>query len=145
MSALHFLWVWCGHLAALAVGVWAIVRGGWTERCGTLLIWFTWILTPIVQTKGVSGLDPGIFLVDLITFSGFVWLSLDSRKLWTAFASAFLLLTVVGHIAPLLSDSLSVFIYITNNGFWGGYALLGALTAGMIYREKPAERTLSKP
>jgi hypothetical protein len=136
MTVLHLLWVWGGHALALLIGIWALWRGTKTERYGAIFIWLMWVLSPLLQTKGMIGLDYGLLIVDAGTMLAFFWLSATSRKFWTAFAAAFMVLTVAGHFSTPLSSDVNLIIYLTNNGFWGGYAMLGALAAGMTGVER---------
>lgn len=142
LRLVSFIWMKTSTVLAVTVGIWALWRGQWPERYGALLIWFTWILSPIVQTPR-PGFDPGIATVDTLTLIGFFILSLWSRRFWTAFITAFMLLAVLGHFASLLSQDLSLFVYITANSFWGGYALVFALMAGMISLER--QRRFARP
>ena len=144
MTVLHLLWVWGGHILAVLIGSWALWRGGSTERYGAIFIWLMWVLSPLAQTRGTIGLDLGILAVDATTMLAFFWLSALSRKFWTAFAAAFMVLAVAGHFSPVLTSDISLFIYLTNNGFWGGYAMLGALVAGMIEVEQRCWNRLTR-
>lgn len=139
LHLINLIWSKTSLVLAIVFGVWALWRGTRTERIGTGLIWFGWIASPLVQTPQ-PGMDIGITIVDTIVLIGFVWLSFTTRKLWTAFATAFLLVALMCHFAPLLTPHVSLYVYITANSFWGGYALLGALLAGMIQVEKQRKR-----
>ncbi|ESQ81203.1 hypothetical protein [Asticcacaulis sp. YBE204] len=142
LHLLHLIWLYGGNVLALLIGIWALWRGGKTERLGTVVLWGGWIATPLVQTPH-AGIDIGILIVDLIVTAGFFWLSLTSRKLWMAFATAFMVMAVASHFAPLLTRYVSLYVYITANGFWGGLAVLGAFLAGMLQVEK--ERHKARP
>lgn len=142
LQLINLIWSQTGNALAIILGVWALWRGGKTERLGTGFLWFGWVATPLVQTPR-PGFDTGILIVDLIVLSGFFWLSLTSRKLWMALATAFMVVAVASHFAPLLTHHVSLYVYITANGFWGGYAVLDAFLAGMIQIEKDRRRTLA--
>jgi len=133
--------MWLGNALAAGLGVWALWRGRWVERCGALIMCSNWVLTPFVQDYRNVGLDWGILIVDALSLVGFFWLSLRSRELWTAFATAFMFLAVIGHFAAKVTEGLSLYVYISGNGIWGGYAILCCLTAGMLAQEKRRKRT----
>ncbi|MDC7682777.1 hypothetical protein PQU92_05785 [Asticcacaulis sp. BYS171W] len=135
LHLINLIWSKTSLVLAIVFGIWALWRGTRTERIGTGLIWFGWVASPLVQTPR-PGMDVGIAIVDTMVLIGFVWLSFTTRKLWTACAAAFMLVAVACHFAPLLTPQVSLYVYITANSFWGGYALLGALLAGMLRVEK---------
>lgn len=132
----RFLWVWCGHTLVIFFGVWALWRGGKTERFGAAFILTAWFLTPLVQTKGMVGLDLGTTAIDVVLCLGLTWLSLSSRELWALLASSSQLLCVIGHFASALSPNIGMFTYVTGNGFWGGYMLILALAIGIMGKER---------
>ena len=130
-----FLWQWCGHALIIFFGAWALWRGGRTERLGAAFILTTWFLTPIVQTRGVVGLDLGTTTIDVLLLLLLTWLSVSSRELWTLLASSSQLLCVIGHFSSALSPNIGMFTYVTGNGFWGGYMLILALAIGVFGAE----------
>lgn len=131
----EFLWQWCGHALIIFFGAWALWRGGKTERLGAAFILIAWFLTPIVQTRGVIGLDLGTTTIDALLLLVLTWLSISSRELWTLLASSSQLLCVIGHFASALSPNVGMFTYVTGNGFWGGYMLILALAIGVFGAE----------
>ena len=131
----EFLWQWCGHALIIFFGAWALWRGGKTERLGAAFILIAWFLTPIVQTRGVIGLDLGTTTIDALLLLVLTWLSISSRELWALLASSSQLLCVIGHFSSALSPNIGMFTYVTGNGFWGGYMLIFALAIGVFGAE----------
>ena len=127
----HFIWGWTGNVLMLIVGIWALWRGGRTERWGAAIMAIGWVVTPLVQTHRFNGIDPGIFTVDLLVFLALTALSLWSRRLWTLFAAAFMLDDVASHFAFGMASHIGGWAYITALGIWGGYGIIFALAAGM--------------
>jgi hypothetical protein len=138
---ISFIWAWGGTVLAVAITVWAVLRGGSTEKYGAIINLICWFLTPLVQTKA-PGIDIGVTLVDTGLLTTFLWLSLRSRELWAAFAAAFQFLCLIGDFAIGLTHNVSLYTYITGNGLWGGYAILATLIAGMISAEKRRKQEL---
>jgi hypothetical protein len=132
----RFLWVWCGHALVIFFGAWALWRGDKALRFGAAFILIAWFLTPLVQTRGLVGLDIGTTAVDIALLVGLMWLSLTYRELWALLASSSQLLCVIGHFASALSPHVGMFTYITGNGFWGGYMLVLALAIGVMGNER---------
>jgi hypothetical protein len=131
-----FLWMWCGHALVIFFGAWALWRGDKPLRLGAAFILIAWFLTPLVQTRGLVGLDIGTTSVDIALLVGLTWLSLTYRQLWALLASSSQLLCVTGHFAAALSSHVGMFTYVTGNGFWGGYMLVLALAIGVIGNER---------
>ncbi|MDC7692846.1 hypothetical protein PQU94_00980 [Asticcacaulis sp. DXS10W] len=130
------LWAWTGHFLMAALVIWALWRGEVAERLSALIIFVGWSLTPMVQSVGVIGLDPGTTLVDVIATICLIWLSERERKLWLLLASACALLGTTGHFASEISPPTEFRAYFLNNGFWSGYMLLLALFIGMLNAER---------
>lgn len=138
----HLIWAWAGTALFVIVGLWALLRGGRTERYGVGIIAAGWIITPLVQTHPVIWPDPGAVVVDSVVFAALLALSLTSRKLWTLFATAFQMDTLAAHAAIWLSPQIGGFSYYTSTGLYGGYYVVFALAAGIIACER--QRRLSK-
>lgn len=132
----NLAWSWLGHILMCALAAWALFRGKFTERTATSIVGLGWIITPLMQSKGVVGLDLGTTSVDLIVFILLTWLSCRTRKLWVLFAASSILLGVAGHFSAVLMNDISLPAYISNNGFWSGYMLLFALFIGLVDAER---------
>lgn len=129
-------WAWGGHLLMACLVMWAFWRGGNTERLCALIILVGWMLTPLVQTVGVIGLDPGTTLVDSTATLLLIWLSEKKRQLWLLFAASCAVLGTTGHFATAISSPIGYRTYFFNNGFWSGYMLLFALFIGLVNAER---------
>lgn len=135
----HLVWVYAGIIAGILCGIWAIWKGGPTEKAGAALIATTWIFSPIVSQ--FDGPGPGAYVkaLDILIFFAFVALALQSRRLWV-FA---LCMCALNGLITYFVTSYKVFglyAFVTATTFWLGYAQLICLSAGIIDYQNTLKR-----
>jgi len=120
----------------------ALWRGGWPERVAGAGILVTAIAAPIVQQSPfMADTDLGVFALDLGLFFVLLWVALRSDRWWPLFATAFMLLAVVTHLAVMLSSAIREFTYVTATTLWG-YLVVYSLAFGLweISRRRKRQR-----
>jgi hypothetical protein len=125
------LWARGGDIAALICCLWAVCRGGPVEKIGAVTIGVAWFLSFLLQNKGPHGLGLYVGIIDVTTLIIFVVLAVQTRRLWTFFAAACMLNSVISHLVPHFTG-FGVYGYVTAVGLWGGWALLACLVWGVV-------------
>jgi hypothetical protein len=85
--------------------VFALLRGGPSERAAALIVLIAAVVSPLEAHDGSRlwhGTEVGILAVDGATLAAFVTIMLLSTRFWPIWAAAFQLLTVVSHVGPVL-------------------------------------------
>jgi hypothetical protein len=140
----HIIWVNASRLCFVACMIFAIWKGGPTEKAGAALIAFGWILSPIVTQ--FDGPGPGIYvrIIDTLLFIGFVALALHSRRLWVF---VICMCALNGLITYFFTgyEAFSMYAFVTATGFWLGYALLICLAFGIIDYQQSQKRQKVSP
>ena len=122
-----------GAVFMVATCAFALLKGDEPERIGGSVFALIWFASILVQSDGdLHSVQWGIFYLDLVllaVFAGLVW---KSRRAWTVWASAFQLLTVMGHIMNMtdLRPSIAAF-YAVNN--LAAYGIMACLAAGTFW------------
>ncbi|GGZ39219.1 hypothetical protein [Asticcacaulis endophyticus] len=122
-----------GLAVAVIIGLWALWRGGLTERVGAAIIVGGWCLTALLKHNGLP--TTTIAVLDIIVTVALIWLFVWSRKTWTLFAASFQLLAILTHFAASFTGYHGWFAYLTPLNMFGGYGLLLALAVGIIQAE----------
>lgn len=140
----HVIWVWGGDQACFLCVVWAIWKGGPTEKRGAALIAFTWILSTIVTQ--FDGPGPGAYVrtVDILFFISFVALALQSRRLWVFIACMCALNGLITYFATGYK-AFSMYAFVTATTFWLGMALLICLAFGIMDYQRTQKRQALNP
>lgn len=139
----HLAWVYGAYVAFTLCVIWAIWKGGPTEKQGAALLVFGWMLTLVVTR--FDGPGPGIYVqvLDAFCFLAWVALALYSRRLWVFV----LCMCMLNGLVTYLTTGHKVFglyAYITAIGFWLGYAQLICLAFGILdYQSTLKRRRLS--
>lgn len=139
----HLVYVYAGYLAGILCGIWAIWKGGPTEKQGAALLAFGWILSPILTRY--DGPGPGIYVqtLDVVTFFIWVGLALHSRRLWVFVLCMCMLNGLVTYFA-ISHKVFGLYAFMTAIGFWLGYAQLICLAFGILdYQSTLKRRRLS--
>lgn len=139
----HVIWQNSGRLAFIVCIASAFWKGGPTEKKGAALIAAAWVLSPIV-TK-FDGPGPGIYvhMVDTALLISFVFLALQTRRLWV-FAMCMCVLNGLVTYFVTGYKVFSMYAFITATTFWLGYAELICLAFGIVdYRLTLRRRKLS--
>ena len=122
-----------GAVFMVATCAFALLKGDEPERIGGSVFALIWFASILVQSDGdLHSVQWGIFYLDLVllaVFAGLVW---KSRRAWPVWASAFQLLTVMGHIMNMtdLRPSIAAF-YAVNN--LAAYGIMACLAAGTFW------------
>jgi hypothetical protein len=140
----HLVWVYGSYAACTACIIWAIWKGGPTEKQGAALIAFGWILTTIVTR--FDGPGPGIYvkILDFACFLIWVALALHSRRLWVFVLCMCMLNGLVTYFATD-HKAFGLYAYMTAVGFWLGYAQLICLAGGIIDYQNTLKRQKLNP
>ena len=133
MHLINLIWMWTGAVLAIVVSGWALWRGRAAERWGAAILLTGWCLSMLMQSHSGHGPGVAVVVIDTVCLIAFVGLSLWSRRIWTIFMAACQLDAVISHFAVGLSGHIGGWAYITALGIWGGYGLVFALAAGMIW------------
>ena len=91
-------------LAALAF---AWLKGGHLERMGVVFWLFGWMLALLFNDVRIGNLRWAVALLDVASFSAFLWLALRHERWWPLGVSACLLLTIGVHASTLLVTGLT--------------------------------------
>ncbi len=130
-----YTWGILWRVLAVIICTHAAWRGGRDERIGAAVIFVGWALSHLLASKTGYAPSAGIITVDVTVMFGLIGFSLWTRKIWTAFMAAYMVNTVLCHIAGSFSPNVNLVAYITGTTFWGGYCQIFALEGGMIGRE----------
>jgi len=86
----------------LACFAYALVRGGWPERLGVLILMvgsaLTFAALPPLQQRYAS-VEMGIMLIDVAVLFAFLALALSTDRYWPLWTTALQLLVVFAHLA----------------------------------------------
>ena len=143
---MYWLWVvWTSgsNVAAAICCLWAFWRGGTVEKYGAAIIGVGWILTVIFKQPNMG---PGAIIagIDVVAFVLLVVLAIWSRRIWVFFAAACQLNAVFSHFANIFADY-GLYSFSSANGFWGGWALLICLSAGILGYRREYKRRQTAP
>jgi hypothetical protein len=122
-----------GAAFMVAVGAFALLKGGRPERIGAGAFMLGWFASLLLQSEaGSFGVQWGMFLLDvvmLIIFSAMVW---KAPRSWPVWACALQLLTVTSHIMVMmkLSPPISAFYTVVN---MAGYGIMLAIAVGTFW------------
>jgi hypothetical protein len=120
------------HLVlALACG-YALVQGRSDERMVAATCLLASIATRLAVTPvphRYSGVELGVFLVDLATFSAFTWVALRTPRFWPLWIAGLQLTTVIAHILKAVDTTLLPYAYAAAGRLWS-YPILLILVAG---------------
>lgn len=133
---MYYTWAYVALILGILVSLYALVRGGPTERYGAVMFLAAWLATTLVQGRKFDGIEWGIVVVDTALLAGFVLLALQARKVWTILIAACQLNAVISHFVPLLAPNFNYVVYLTVVEFWGGYGLLICLAAGTYSHQR---------
>ena len=125
-----YTWGLVARILGFIICPYAIWRGRNVERLGAMIYLVSWLLSRLSQRAEDQG--PAVFVIDVVVFVLYAWLSLRERKIWVLVAAAFQLNTVLSHIIWWLFPQVGQVAYVTALGIFGGYGLLFAILAGTI-------------
>jgi hypothetical protein len=116
----------------LAVCVYAWWRGGSDERMVAVACLSGTVATLLVVSplrERYSGVEEGLFLVDLAVLAGFVTVALRSNRFWPLWVAGLQLTTSLGHILKGIDQNLLPRAYGAALQFWS-YPILLILALG---------------
>lgn len=99
------------------------------------------IITYIIATMfkiSWTGLEIGIFIVDLVALAALIHLTIISDRFWPMWSTAFHLLAVIVHAAILVAPDVTPWAFATGATFWA-YPMLLALAIGANEYVKPID------
>ncbi len=112
----------------------AVFRGGRSEYIGAAIMIVGSLFTlATARSFGTSWtrMEVGIFAIDIIVLTGFLWLALTSDRFWPIWVSAFQLLAVTIHMAMIMALPVTPWAFGTGAVFWA-YPMLLALAIGSL-------------
>ncbi|MEP3464742.1 MAG: hypothetical protein ABJN65_01840 [Parasphingorhabdus sp.] len=120
---LIFLITCCGY---------AVYRGSHIEYVGAAIMIAGSLITAIVANlfeTTWTGLETGIFVVDVIFLFALIHLTVVSDRFWPMWATGFHLLAVAVHTAMVVAPEVTPWAFATGAAFWA-YPMLLALAIG---------------
>jgi hypothetical protein len=88
-----------------------------------------WVLSLAVNDHGAQGTGLALFCIDAATLAYFTWISLRSRRIWTAVAAAFVALIVASHAATAIDLRLAINTFRMGMALWS-YGILACIGLG---------------
>lgn len=138
---MYYTWAYIGMALGFLIPIYALLRGGPTERVGAAIFLLAWLATTLAQLKTTySGIEWGIVAIDVVTLFAFTGLALRARKIWTVLIAACQLNAVLSHFVPLLAPQFNYVAYITIISLWSGYGLLACLAVGTYTHQRELRR-----
>ena len=121
----------------VATMVYALRKGGETERLGAITLLIAIILSELAsnlgprsfQGSGGPATDIDMMVIDLGLFIAFVIIAYRSTKFWPIWAAASQLVAVLTHWVFILDPSVVRTAYATAQPFWV-FPMLGAIAIG---------------
>lgn len=139
LDSLFLVWKYGARLLLMVCLLWAMWRGGFTERAGAAILGLGWFLSYLLRSPGAQGASLYVVAIDIVVFLMYLALALWSRRLWVFFAAAGMLIAIACHYAARTMP-FGVYSYVTIAGFWGGSAQLIFLAAGIIGHQRKLKR-----
>jgi hypothetical protein len=109
------------HLLLIAVAAYAFLRGRREERLAAAICVFATIATRLVLSptpERYSGVEIGVFLVDLLTLAGFIAIALRTDRFWPLWIAGLQLTTLLAHFLKLIDVGLLPHAYAAAGRFW---------------------------
>ena len=109
------------HLLLVAVSAYAFLRGRSDERMAAAICIIATIATRLVLspvTSRYSGIEFGVFIVDLLTLAGFVAIALRTDRFWPLWVAGLQLTTLVAHMLKAIKIDLLPHAYAAAGRFW---------------------------
>ena len=109
------------HLLLVAVAAYAFLRGKSDERLAAAICVIATIATRLVLSpiaNRYSGVELGVFLVDLMTLAGFVAIALRTDRFWPLWVAGLQLTTLVAHMLKAIQLDLLPHAYAAAGRFW---------------------------
>ncbi|MEJ2817902.1 hypothetical protein [Caulobacter sp. CCG-8] len=127
----------------LAVGttVFAVKSGDRAARRFGVSFLASWVASLVVSKLHLpGGASLAIFCIDSATLVYFAWASLDARRIWTAVATAFILLIVASHVATAIDFRVTLDTFRLSMALWS-YGILACIGFGAWSSRRDQART----
>ena len=108
------------YIILLLVSVYAFVRGRSDERIAAATCIVATIATNLVYDyrEGFAGVEMGVLLVDVATFTAFTFLALRTDRFWPLWIAGLQLTTVIAHALKAVRLDLMPQAYAAAARFW---------------------------
>jgi hypothetical protein len=109
------------NLLLVAVAAYAFLRGTADARFAALICVVATLATKFVISPvphRYSGLEVGVFIVDLLTLAGFVVIALRTYRFWPLWVAGLQLTTLVAHLLKVVEVDLMPHAYAAAGRFW---------------------------
>ncbi|MES2339612.1 MAG: hypothetical protein V4537_16090 [Pseudomonadota bacterium] len=123
--------------------LYALVRGGWSERAAAIAL-----LVAVIATQLAALIEPargpqyGVMLVDAALVVALFGVSARSKGYWPIWATASQLIGTLTHGAAILRPRISIELYASTQPFWV-FPLLAAIAAGTFNYRRDRKRLSS--
>jgi hypothetical protein len=108
------------HVLLVAVTGYAFLRGRSDERMAAAICVVATVATRLVLSpvaSRYSGIELGVFLVDLLTLTGFLAIALRTDRFWPLWAAGLQLITLVAHLLKAIDVGLLPYAYAAAGRF----------------------------
>ena len=135
------------HLVLAVTCGYALIRGRSDERWVAATCIIASVATRLTispRLERYSGLELGVFLVDLATFAVFTYVALRTRRFWPLWVAGLQLTTVLAHILKAIDTSLFPIAYAAAGRAWS-YPILLILALGTWRNRRRLQREQRNP
>lgn len=123
--------------------VYALARGGQSERAGAAILFIGSVLTDVAFVPGILhfiSVERGVLAVDVAVLAGFVILALRSDRYWPLWLAALQLIGTLAHFAKLADSTMMPVGYAFLLAVWA-YPMLALIGFGTWSRHRRSRRT----
>lgn len=135
------------HALLIVVCAYAFLAGRSDERSAAAICIVATIATRLVLsplTSRYSGMEGGVFLVDLMVLAGFTAIALRSDRFWPLWVAGLQLTTILAHLLKAARIELMPEVYAAAARFWV-YPILVILLIGTWRAQHRAQFTEPPP
>ena len=128
-------------LAILICGL-AMWRGDQAARWTGATFLASWLGSQLVHRRDAYNAEFGLLAVDIATLAVFIWISMRTRRLWTAVVSAFAAIVVASHVAVMIDLRVTINTLKASMAIWS-YGILVCIAFGTWTARRGRDRTPS--
>lgn len=133
---LHTLHQWASLVFLLLSCGTALWLGGWPERVAATAMVGAWFATAVLLSKiQLWGLEIEVMIIDVVLFGTVLAIALRSDRWWPLWASGFLGLVVLVHLAVILDPKIWGRAYFVASNIFS-YLTMAALLVGSLTRRQ---------
>jgi hypothetical protein len=117
-------------------------KGGGPERVGSTIFFVGVVLTRLAESEWAtrwSGVENGVFAVDLGTFVALAALALTAERFWPLWLTALQLLATTGHVVKMADPTLIRWGYAFIIAIWS-YPMLALIALGTWRHQRRVAR-----